>query len=132
MRHDLLWFEEYAENAEVLKPLTPQEWKELATLLHEVNSAQGRSDRPACAVCGAAGATTVEVWDAGGRRIGDYHEWKETRALCETCSDSLTVCEGCYALISDNVSILGLEILCPDCKAQGRSDRPAAQGEGEG
>ena len=38
MKHDLRWFEEYAENADILKPLTPTEWKELAALLHEVNS----------------------------------------------------------------------------------------------
>lgn len=37
MKHDLRWFEEYAANADLLKPLTPAEWKELAALLHEVN-----------------------------------------------------------------------------------------------
>jgi len=37
-RHDLRWFEEYADNVKFLKPLTPQEWKELAELLHEINS----------------------------------------------------------------------------------------------
>ncbi len=52
MKHDLLWFEEYAENVDVLKPLTPQEWKELAALLHEVNSAHGQADKPALHVEG--------------------------------------------------------------------------------
>ena len=92
------------------------------------NSVQGRSDRPACAVCGASGAFLVEVWDAGGPRTGAYREWKETRTLCETCSDRLTVCEGCGVLIGDNVLIAGRDILCPDCKVQGRSDRPAQKG----
>ena len=47
MKHDLLWFEKYAKCADFLEPLTPQEWKELAALLHDVNSVQSRSDRPA-------------------------------------------------------------------------------------
>jgi len=38
MKHDLRWFEEYAENADILKPLTTGEWQELAALLHEINS----------------------------------------------------------------------------------------------
>jgi hypothetical protein len=84
-----------------------------------------------CTTCGRSGAIPVEVWDAGGQRIGDYREWKETIALCETCCGSLTACEGCCALISDNVAIQGPDILCPDCKAQGQADKPA-QGEGEG
>ena len=42
MEHDLRWFEEYAENADILKPLTPQEWKDLAALLHEVNNRDNR------------------------------------------------------------------------------------------
>jgi L-serine deaminase len=85
-----------------------------------------------CTTCGAAGAIPVEVWDASGQRTCDYNEWKETRALCETCCDRYTVCEGCGVLISDNVWITGRAILCPDCKAQGQADKPAAQGKGEG
>lgn len=38
---DLRWFEEYAEHADWMKPLRPEEWKELAALLHEVNNAGG-------------------------------------------------------------------------------------------
>lgn len=38
MNHDLRWFEEYAKNADILNPLTAEEWKELAALLHEVNN----------------------------------------------------------------------------------------------
>jgi hypothetical protein len=37
--HDLRWFEEYAESQDILTPLTDEEWKELARLLHEVNNA---------------------------------------------------------------------------------------------
>ncbi len=47
VKHDLLWFEEYAGNVDVLKPLTPQEWKELAALLHEVNNVQGQAAKQA-------------------------------------------------------------------------------------
>ena len=71
-----------------------------------------------CDECGAAGAIPFEVWDAGGQRIGDYHEWKEARTLCETCSDRTTACEGCSARIGDNVAIPGRAILCPDCQAK--------------
>jgi predicted Zn-ribbon and HTH transcriptional regulator len=35
------------------------------------------------------------------------------------------VCEGCGVLIGDNVRVAGRDILCPDCKAQGRDDKPA-------
>lgn len=37
VKHDLRWFEEYAENVDILKPLTMEEWAELAALLHKVN-----------------------------------------------------------------------------------------------
>ena len=40
MKHDLKWFEEYAENADILAPLTKEEWKELAALLHELTHTQ--------------------------------------------------------------------------------------------
>jgi len=35
---DLRWFEEYAENHDMLEPLTDAEWQELASLLHDANS----------------------------------------------------------------------------------------------
>lgn len=31
--HDARWFQEYAENQDILKPLTDAEWKELAIVL---------------------------------------------------------------------------------------------------
>jgi len=42
-KHDLKWFEEYAEYQDMLKPLTDEEWKELSILLHEIN----RASKPA-------------------------------------------------------------------------------------
>jgi len=106
VKHDLLWFEEYAECADFLEPLTPQEWKELAALLHEVNSVHDRSDRQ-CA-------------------------WDETDHIRTSC--------GWIAPLHRNQGSARLT-QCPNCRheisytqksVQGRSARPAAQGEGEG
>ena len=36
--HDLKWFEEYAKC--IMRPLTAEEWNELAALLHEINSSR--------------------------------------------------------------------------------------------
>ena len=38
MEHDLKWFEEYANHHGILEPLTDEEWNELGTLLHQINS----------------------------------------------------------------------------------------------
>jgi hypothetical protein len=111
--------------------LPPEPFNALHAEALRLGYVQGQADNKPCDVCGGAGAIPTEVWDAGGQRTCDYHEWKETRALCETCSDRWTVCEGCDALIGDNVWITGRNILCPDCQAKGQADRPASAAPAE-
>jgi len=40
----LRWYEEYAQNVDTLPPLTTEEWKELADLLHEVNNRDDKKE----------------------------------------------------------------------------------------
>ena len=90
MKHDLRWFEEYAENADLLKPLTPAEWKELAALLRAVASRASCS----CSAKSVYDAATA-FWRASGVAAVAYgapglpgpssesREWDEERAMLE-------------------------------------------------
>ena len=68
MKRDLRWFEEYAQNADILKPLTQQEWRELAALLHEVNS---RDDRTPNAEAHGRRSRTVQPLVGGLNQEGN-------------------------------------------------------------
>jgi hypothetical protein len=127
---DTIFYEEYAEMCEAaqsgdLEAAKKEAIQAMAMLLriyvhlpYYCALARGEVAHANCDKCGGSGAIPVEVWYAGGQRIGGYREWKETMPLCESCCDRMTACEGCSARISDNVAIPGRAILCPDCQAK--------------
>ena len=93
MKHDLKWFEGYAMFADISVPLTKEEWKELAALLHDINSRDCHIPNTSTDLLSSLTEECRRMIDASGLEDGPGGGWEKYDCLMVELRKRLKVAE---------------------------------------